>query len=64
MRSWRIIGLFLCMTVFFGCSATTLRCGTDGDKSYVDLINVPSDIGVRVDDYTELCGFADSDGGV
>ncbi len=38
-----------------GCS-TTLRCGTDGDASYVDLISV-RDIPTNARYFTELCGF-------
>lgn len=48
------IGLVLLLG---GCSATTLRCGTDGESSYVELVNVPQDISPSVRHYRDLCGF-------
>lgn len=50
--------LGLSLAVLSGCSATTLRCGVDGEISYVDLVNVPQDIGGQARYFTELCGFA------
>lgn len=44
-----------------GCSAfsaTSLRCGTDGQSSYVDLLNMPQDITKTSRDFAELCSFA------
>ena len=41
-----------------GCSLSTLRCGTDGDSSFVDLVNVPQDISSQSRYLGELCGFA------
>lgn len=41
-----------------GCSATTLRCGVDGETSYVDLVNVPQDISTNARNFRDLCGFA------
>lgn len=37
-----------------GC-ASSLECGTEGDESYVSLINVKD--GPTVRNYAELCGF-------
>jgi len=50
----------IALALFFlaACSATTLRCGTDGEASYVDLTNVPQDLSSAARYYTELCGFA------
>lgn len=51
----------LCLSlavVLGGCSATTLRCGVDGEMSYVDLVNVPQDISAQSRYFAELCGFA------
>ena len=48
-----------------GCSATSLRCGTDGEQSYVELIDVPQDLAGASRHYVDLCGFAyegDDDG--
>lgn len=44
--------------VLSGCSATTLRCGTDGESSFVDLLNLPQDISGQARYFKELCGFA------
>lgn len=41
-----------------GCSATSLRCSTDGDSSYVELINVPQELGGQSRHFKELCSFA------
>lgn len=44
-----------------GCgalSATTLRCGTDGDSSYVEVASAPQAISANVRALSELCGFA------
>ena len=41
-----------------GCSATSLRCGTDGESSFVDLVNVPQDISSQSRYFKDLCGFA------
>lgn len=51
-----------CMTIgVSGCgafSATTLRCGTDGDASYVEVVSAPQAIASNVRALGELCGFA------
>ena len=51
--------LILALTgILGGCaafSATTLRCGTDGESSYVELLNFPQDIGPGGGDYAEIC---------
>ena len=41
-----------------GCSATTLRCGTDGESSFVDLVNVPQDVSSQSRYFAELCSFS------
>lgn len=44
-----------------GCgamSATTLRCGTDGESSYVEIISAPQAIANNTRAHAELCGFA------
>ena len=41
-----------------GCSATSLRCGVDGESSFVDLVNLPQDISAQSRYFAELCGFA------
>lgn len=51
--------LFVCLSlaVLGGCSATSLRCGTDGESSFVDLVNVPQDISSQSRYFAELCAF-------
>ena len=53
--------LLLFTTVLTGCgafSATTLRCGTDGESSYVEIASAPQSIANNTRAYAELCGFA------
>jgi len=51
-----------------GCgafSATNLRCGTDGDSSYVEIISAPQSVSANVRAMSDLCAFAyegDNDG--
>ena len=52
-----LVTLALSTALLCSCSATTLRCGTDGESSYVDLVNVPQDISAAVREYKDLCGF-------
>lgn len=47
--------------VLSGCSATSLRCSTDGDSSFVELVNIPQDIGGQSRYFKELCGFSFED---
>ena len=46
------------MGLLSGCSATSLRCGTDGESSFVDLVNLPQDLSSQSRYFKELCGFA------
>lgn len=44
-----------------GCgalSATTMRCGTDGDSSYVEIVSAPQSIASNTRALSDLCGFA------
>lgn len=44
-----------------GCgafSATTMRCGTDKDSSYVEIGSAPQSIAQNTRALAELCGFA------
>lgn len=43
---------------FVGCSATSLRCGTDGDSSFVELYGAPQHVSQATRQFSELCGFA------
>mgnify|MGYP000117374975 CR=1 FL=1 len=51
---------FVCLALS-GCgafSATTLRCGTDGESSYVEVLSAPQAISANVRALSELCAFA------
>lgn len=59
--------IFLRLTIIFLCvsctacgslSATTLRCGVDGESSYVEIVSAPQAISSNVRALSELCGFA------
>ena len=44
-----------------GCgamSATTLRCGTDGESSYVEIVSAPQSVASNTRAMSELCAFA------
>ena len=59
MRKWKLVA-FVVLAVS-GCSMLdprTLRCGVDEDRSYVELINVTSDVTSQVREFADLCGFA------
>ena len=57
----KLLAVIGCMAFISGCgalSATTLRCGTDGDTSYVEVVSAPQAISSNVRALSELCGFA------
>ena len=57
----KLIMLMMIVVTTSGCgalSATTLRCGTDGDSSYVEVVSAPQAISSNVRALAELCGFA------
>ena len=44
-----------------GCgalSATSLRCGTDEDSSYVEVVSAPQSLSQNTRALAELCAFA------
>ena len=48
-------------TLVSGCgafSATTLRCGTESDSSYVEVASAPQSLSQNTRALAELCGFA------
>ena len=60
-----ILGTVLIGTIS-GCgaiSATTLRCGTDGETSYVEVASAPQSLSQNTRALAELCSFAYDDGG-
>mgnify|MGYP000046601597 FL=1 len=45
----------------YGCgaiSATSLRCGTDGDSSYLELTSAPQNVSANTRAIGEMCAFA------
>ncbi len=59
LETWKLIlALAALGAIISGCSVSSLRCGTDGDSSFVDLTNIPQDISSQSRYFGELCGFA------
>lgn len=57
----KIIVLLLACFSFVGCgaiSATALRCGTDGESSYLELTSAPQNIASNTRAIGEMCAFA------
>jgi hypothetical protein len=53
--------LIFCLLMVSGCgaiSATTLRCGTDGDSSYLELVSAPQNVSGSTRAIGEMCAFA------
>lgn len=53
--------LTLALFSLSGCgafSATTLRCGTDGNSSYVEVVSAPQSVSSSTRALGELCAFA------
>jgi hypothetical protein len=46
------------VVVLSGCSATSLRCGVDGESSFVELYGAPQHMSQNTRQFAELCGFA------
>jgi uncharacterized protein YceK len=57
----RTVILILTAVMMSGCgaiSATTLRCGTDGDSSYLELVSAPQNVSGSTRAIGEMCAFA------
>lgn len=57
----KIVVLFLCVFALSGCgafSATTLRCGTDGDSSYLEYVSAPQSVASNTRAIGQMCAFA------
>lgn len=55
-----LIGVCVCLFLS-GCgaiSATTLRCGVDGESSYLELVSAPQNVSGSTRAIGEMCGFA------
>lgn len=56
----KLLLIIPCLTLS-GCgafSATTLRCGTDGDSSYLELVSAPQNVSGQTRAIGEMCAFA------
>ena len=53
----KLVTILACFAIISGCSATTLRCGTDGESSYVEVISVPQDVANTTRNFADLCAF-------
>lgn len=58
MKLVSVIALAIFVSGCAGFSATTLRCGTDGDSSYVEVISAPQELSQNTRALAELCSFA------
>lgn len=54
----KITLVLFCILGLSGCSASVLRCGTDGESSYVELVNVPQEISGQARHMQGLCAFS------
>lgn len=57
----KIFSLIFVVLPLCGCgaiSATTLRCGTDGSTSYVEVASAPQSLSQNTRALAELCAFA------
>ena len=57
----KIFLLILSAACLGGCgaiSATSLRCGTDGDSSYLELTSAPQNVSANTRAIGEMCAFA------
>ncbi len=50
----KLLAVFLLAVLVMGCSATSLRCGVDGDSSYLELVT-NQDIDSQIRNFKELC---------
>lgn len=53
--------VLLCLLPLGGCgaiNATSLRCGTDGDSSYLELTSAPQSVASNTRVIGEMCAFA------
>ena len=61
MRSIKLFSFIIVAFSLGGCgafSATSLRCGTDGDSSYVEVVSAPQSLSQNTRALSELCAFA------
>lgn len=57
----KLIAVGILLSLMSGCgaiSATSLRCGTDGDSSYLELTSAPQNVSANTRAIGEMCAFA------
>lgn len=61
MKILTVIFFIISVVTLSGCgaiSATSLRCGTDGSTSYVEVVSAPQSLSQNTRALSELCAFA------
>ena len=58
MKNIIILLLVLFVSGCGAISATSLRCGTDGGDSYLELVSAPQNISSNTRAIGEMCAFA------
>lgn len=61
MKILTVVFLIISVVTLSGCgaiSATSLRCGTDGSTSYVEVVSAPQSLSQNTRALSELCAFA------
>ncbi len=53
-----LVTTLVLILVLAGCSAASLRCGVDGESSFVELAGTPQSMSQNMRAMGELCGFA------
>lgn len=57
----KFLAIIILSVLVSGCgaiSATSLRCGTDGDSSYLELTSAPQNVSANTRAIGEMCAFA------
>ena len=58
LKKLAIVCVTLCLSGCGALSATTLRCGTDGESSYLELVSAPQSLSGMNRSIGEMCAFA------
>jgi len=58
MKKIKLTSLVLFLALLMGCSVTSLRCGTDGDSSFVNLNTNQETLSQNSREMASLCAFA------
>ena len=58
MKTIILLVAIFCLSGCGAISATSLRCGTDGDSSYLELTSAPQNVSANTRAIGEMCAFA------